>query len=183
MMDWGRYKSTNLEERNKVVKMTFLREELLFDIKDNAWVEGDVMPAEGDNVVHKKHQLQDICDDSNINRVNRLIELGMAECAEALSSLMKESVEDVTEVNDAHKDGGDFELVLAVPNDFPKTTIDVLVTYIHEYIVSRVLADRMRTMYPAAAANWEEKKETTLANIKRKVNARVGRVRRTQTPF
>ena len=67
--------------RTKTVKMTFKREELLYDIRNNAYVEGDVMQAKTE---HDRHQVQDIGEDGNIDRVTRLLDLAHAECEEAL---------------------------------------------------------------------------------------------------
>lgn len=208
--------------RTKTVKLTFKREELLYDIRNNAYVEGDVMQA---NTEHDRHQVQDICEDGNIDRVTRVLDLAHAECAEALFPYTKENVEQETEMDDtqtyvepveetdatasgtvadddehyalsddegddeftnktpASKPTGDYVIRLLVPNEYSKTTVRLIVRYIHEYMVCRVLADWLSITNPPAAANWKAKQDDALECMKEAVNFRTGRVRRTQTPF
>lgn len=218
--------------RTKTVKLTFKREELLYDIRNNAYVEGDVMQA---NTEHDRHQVQDIGEDGNIDRVTRVLDLAHAECAEALFPYTKENVEQETEMDDtptyvepvvetsteqpteegtdaaasgmvadddehyalsddegdeeftnetpSSKPTGDYVIRLLVPDEYSKTTVRLLVRYIHEYMVCRVLADWLSITNPPAAANWKAKQDDALECMKEAVNFRTGRVRRTQTPF
>lgn len=208
--------------RTKTVKMTFKREELLYDIRNNAYVEGDVMQVKTE---HDRHQVQDIGEDGNIDRVTRVLDLAHAECEEALFPYTKENVEQETEMDDTptfveptadaegtvaepegetpegetsgtvddeeeftdetpeEKPTGDYVIRLLVPDEYSKTTVRLIVRYIHEYMVCRVLADWLSITNPPAAANWKEKQDDALEGMKEAVNFRTGRVRRTQTPF
>ena len=187
--------------RTKTVKMTFKREELLYDIRNNAYVEGDVMQVKTE---HDRHQVQDIGEDGNIDRVTRVLDLAHAECEEALFPYTKENVEQETEMDDTPtyvdpveetpaeeftneitdaKPTGDYVIRLLVPDEYSKTTVRLIVRYIHEYMVCRVLADWMSITNPPATANWKEKQDEALEGMKEAVNFRTGRVRRTQTPF
>lgn len=198
--------ATGMVARTKTVKMTFKREELLYDIRNNAYVEGDVMQAKTE---HDRHQVQDIGEDGNIDRVTRLLDLAHAECEEALFPYTKEDVEQETEMDDtptyveptadaegtmadpevftddttASKPTGDYVIRLLVPDEYSKTTVRLIVRYIHEYMVCRVLSDWMSITNPPAAANWKAKQDEALEGMKEAVNFRTGRVRRTQTPF
>ena len=198
--------ATGMVARTKTVKMTFKREELLYDIRNNAYVEGDVMQAKTE---HDRHQVQDIGEDGNIDRVTRLLDLAHAECEEALFPYTKEDVEQETEMDDtptyveptadaegtvadmevftddttASKPTGDYVIRLLVPDEYSKTTVRLIVRYIHEYMVCRVLADWLSITNPPAAANWKAKQDEALEGMKEAVNFRTGRVRRTQTPF
>ena len=192
--------------RTKTVKMTFKREELLYDIRNNAYVEGDVMQAKTE---HDRHQVQDIGEDGNIDRVTRLLDLAHAECEEALFPYTKEDVDQETEMDDtptyvepaadaggtvadmemftddttASKPTGDYVIRLLVPDEYSKTTVRLIVRYIHEYMVCRVLSDWMSITNPPAAANWKAKQDEALEGMREAVNFRTGRIRRTQTPF
>lgn len=187
--------------RTKTVNLTFKREELLYDIRNNAYVEGDVMQA---NTEHDRHQVQDIGEDGNIDRVTRVLDLAHAECEEALFPYTKENVEQETEMDDTPtfveqveetpaeeftneipdaKPTGDYVIRLLVPDEYSKTTVRLIVRYIHEYMVCRVLADWLSITNPPAAANWKAKQDEALEGMKEAVNFRTGRVRRTQTPF
>lgn len=187
--------------RTKTVKLTFKREELLYDIRNNAYVEGDVMQAKTE---HDRHQVQDIGEDGNIDRVTRLLDLAHAECEEALFPYTKENVDQETEMDDTPtfvepveetpaeeftneipdaKPTGDYVIRLLVPDEYSKTTVRLIVRYIHEYMVCRVLADWLSITNPPASANWKAKQDEALEGMKEAVNFRTGRVRRTQTPF
>lgn len=190
--------------RTKTVKLTFKREELLYDIRNNAYVEGDVMQAKTE---HDRHQVQDIGEDGNIDRVTRLLDLAYAESVEALFPYTKQDVEQVTEMDnmptvvydeEPSDEGGDevftnekpeetksqdYEIQLLVPDAYSKTTVTLLVRYIHEYMVCRVLADWMSITNPPSAPRWKEKEQEMLEAMKEAVNFRTKRVRRTQTPF
>lgn len=198
--------------RTKTVKMTFKREELLYDIRNNAYVEGDVMQVKTE---HDRHQVQDIGEDGNIDRVTRVLDLAHAECEEALFPYTKENVEQESEMDDTPtyieptadvedtmagseetlaeeeftddtpvvKPTGDYVIRLLVPDEYSKTTVRLIVRYIHEYMVCRVLSDWMSITNPPAAANWKAKQDEALEGMKETVNFRTGRVRRTQTPF
>ena len=187
--------------RTKTVKMTFKREELLYDIRNNAYVEGDVMQVKTE---HDRHQVQDIGEDGNIDRVTRVLDLAHAECAEALFPYTKENMEQETEMDDTPtyvepvdetldeeftdeppdaKPTGDYVIRLLVPDEYSKTTLRLIVRYIHEYMVCRVLSDWLSITNPPAAANWKAKQDDALEGMKEAVNFRIGRVRRTQTPF
>lgn len=198
--------ATGMVARTKTVKMTFKREELLYDIRNNAYVEGDVMQAKTE---HDRHQVQDIGEDGNIDRVTRLLDLAHAECEEALFPYTKEDVEQETEMDDtptyveptadaegtvadpevftddttASKPTGDYVIRLLVPDEYSKTTVRLIVRYIHEYMVCRVLSDWMSITNPPAAANWKAKQDEALEGMREAVNFRTGRIRRTQTPF
>ena len=198
--------------RTKTVKMTFKREDLLYDIRNNAYVEGDVMQEKTE---HERHQVQDIGEDGNIDRVTRVLDLAHAECEEALFPYTKENVEQESEMDDTPtfveptadaddtmegseetlaeeeftddtpvvKPTGDYVIRLLVPDEYSKTTVRLIVRYIHEYMVCRVLSDWMSITNPPAAANWKAKQDEALEGMKEAVNFRTGRVRRTQTPF
>ena len=54
-MDENRYNSTGLTARTKTVKLLFKRSELLYDIKNYAYVEGDVMQV---NTEHSQNSIR-----------------------------------------------------------------------------------------------------------------------------
>ena len=210
-----RYISTGLTKRTKTVKLLFKRSELLYDIKNYAYVEGDVMQGKTE---HDRHQVQDIGETGNIDRVTKVLDLAYAESVEALFPYSKQEVEQETEMDNmptvvydeepaeggsdgvktpTHEDDKaegktegeanaktqDYEIQLLVPDAYSKTTVTLLVRYIHEYMVCRVMADWMSITNPTSAPKWKEKEQEMLESMKEAVNFRTKRVRRTQTPF
>ena len=172
-----------IKKRTKTVTLTFLREQLLYDIKNLAYVEGDVLP---DEAQHSKHQVQDIGEDGNIDRVTRMLDLALAHCVEALYPFSKVDVESGVVLDDTLTETPTYTVELLVPDDFSDTTAKYLEQLIHNLLVYLVLADWMsiaNVANPKSAANWAAKAQDLEDEIKSKLNARTGRVRKFQSPF
>lgn len=74
------------QDRTKTVALQFLRTELLNDLDQYGYVEGDVQRV-GDprneaeeHLRHGRHQTQDITQDGNIDIVTRHLDLALARC-------------------------------------------------------------------------------------------------------
>lgn len=163
--------------------LTFYRDQLLYDIKNLAYVEGDVLP---DEAQHSKHQVQDIGEDGNIDRVTRMLDLALAHCVEVLYPFSKADVESGLVLNDNLTETATYTVTLLVPDDFSDTTAKYLEQLIHNLLVYYVLADWMsiaNVANPKSAANWAAKAQDVEDEIKGKLNARTGRVRKFQSPF
>ncbi len=169
-----------LPERTKIVTLTFDRNALLYDISNYAYVEGDVMSEEKG---HAKHQVFDIAEDGNIDRVTRILDLAHAECVEAMYPYSKVECEEEEVRGNELIETKQYSIKLLVPDDFSKTTTTLISKLVHEYMVSRVLADWMSITNPSSQANWDEKAAKSKEEIRVRLNARCWRVRRTQTPF
>lgn len=169
-----------IKPRTKTVTLTFKREELLYDCKNLGYIEGDVMRTQDE---HDRHQVMDIGEDGNVDRVTRILDLAIAQCVEMCYPYSKLPVEDVTEMDDTLTETNAYVVQLLVPDDFSQTTVTLLERLIHELLVCRVMADWMSITKPESKANWEGKIEGLEAEILGNLNSRCGRVRRTQTPF
>jgi len=166
----------------KVVHLVFIREQLIYDIDNCSWVEGDVLRAEDE---HQRHQIQDVAQYGNIDRVTRMLDLAFAECNDILYPFTKTKLEAGTREDDTLKETEKYVMRLKVPRDFSKTTYEVLLQYIHHYMVARVIEDWMSITNPDknSAANWKRKIEEVREAIESAMNSRMGRVRRTLTPW
>ena len=176
-----RYISTNLPKRMKKVCFAHQRDELLQDIRNIAFVEGDIMQTDNE---HDKHQVMDICEDGNIERVTRVLDLAHNECVEALFPFSKKAIkEDFIGMENMYDERCTYGIRLLVPDDFSITTVSLLKNLIQEYMTSRVLADWLGITKPSSAPAWQEKADKAIEKMREAVNFRVKRVRRTQTPF
>lgn len=176
-------KGTSKPVYTKKVTLTFKRDELLYDIRNIAYVEGDVMPTTDD---HDRHQVMDIGEDGNVDRVTRVIDLALAECEELLYPYSKTNVDDTETRNDILESPKEHHIDMLVPDDFSKSTVNLLEKLIHEFLVCRVLSDWMgitNLKNPGSANNWANKIEELKDQVESTLNARMHRVRRTQTPF
>ena len=166
--------------RTKKVSLTFVRSELLYDISNIAWVEGDVMQVDDE---HARHQLIDVCEDGNVDRVTRVLNLGIARCAELLYPYSKLPVEPDTYMVDALEEPEAYTIDLLVPDDFSQTTVNYLEHLIHELLVCMVIVDWLGMTKKESKTNWQEKIEGLERAIKATLSARVGRVRKTLAPW
>jgi hypothetical protein len=169
-----------IKARTKTVTLTFKRDEILYDCKNYAYVEGDTMKTQDE---HDRHQVMDIGEDGNIDRVTRVLDLAFAECVELCYPYSKEEVEDTTAADDTLEERDAMVLRMVVPDDFSQTTVELLRRLIHELLVYKVMADWTSHTKPESEEKWAKKAGEVEEKITSSLNYRVGRVRRTLTPF
>jgi hypothetical protein len=174
---------TIMEEATKTITLQFLRSELLNDLDQYGFVEGDVQRADADHLKHGKHQTQDITQDGNINLVTRWLDLALARCREALFPYSKSPVENGTEMDDVLVDTDYYTIELVVPEDFSQTTVDYLEQQIHHLMIWWVLYYWLSITKPDAAAKWLASAQSTEEDIKGTLARRCGRTRRPIRPF
>lgn len=181
-MEFYRQQDTS-KNRKKTVTLTFMRKALLYDISNIAFVEGDVMPTDSE---HERHQVFDICQDGNIDRVTRVMDLVVAHATELLFPYSKVEIEESEAQDDVLAETETYVIELHVPEDFSKTTVTYLEKLIHDYIVYKVLEDWLvitNLKNPKSGANWGEKALVLESEIECALSARMHRVRRTLSPF
>ena len=76
--------------RTKTVSLKFKRSELLYDCANLGYVHGDTMHTDDE---HDRHQVMDIVEDGNVDRVTRILNLAMSEIREALYPYTKEEAQ------------------------------------------------------------------------------------------
>lgn len=171
----------NSQQQTKPVTLTFKRQELIYDAANYSFVEGDIMKADDE---HARHQVSDIAQKGNIDRVTRVLNLAHAECVEMLFPYTHEEIADKQEaLNDVLTSPEEYHIVLQLPNSFSFTTMKLLQNLIHEYLVCRVLADWMSITNPSSEANWERKFESLRSKITTSLVSRTGKIRRKLKPF
>lgn len=169
------------ERQTRVVPLVFKREELVYDAANYSFVEGDIIKTDDE---HARHQVFDIAQDGNINRVTRVLNLAHAECVEMLYPYTKEEIpEEQAALDDILKAPEEYPVTLTLPGDFSLTTVRLLCELIHEYLVCRVLADWMSITHPESQANWEDKVSRVKSRIQTCLMSRRGKVRRKLKPF
>lgn len=175
--------SANDKGQTVPVTLTFKREELIEDIKNYAFVEGDILTPEE---AHAKHQVQDIVEDGNVDRVTRVMDLVFDECVELLYPFTKENVEGGEVLDDTLRYETEYIISMNVPVTFSKTTLRLLERLIHEYIVYRVMYDWMgiaNIINPKSAESWRLKAEDLKARITNALSHRTKGPRRKTRPF
>lgn len=166
--------------KQKTASLLISREAVLYDIGNYAYVEGDIMES-GDD--HTRHQVFDITQDGNIDRVNRILDLAYSECVEIMYPFTKVPICGHISTDDELESEADFIYTLNVPIDFSKTTAQYLTKLLHEFMVCRVLSDWLSITKPESRENWERKMKDIAGKIKSALNHRSGALRRKQSPF
>lgn len=163
----------------RAVKLKFLRSQLLYDIKNYAFVEADVM---GEDKQHAQHVLADIAEKGNVDRVSRILAVVHAAVIELLYPWTKsEPVEE--EIDDCLWAPEEYVVELHVPSDVSRTTLHLLSRLIHEWMVYRVLADWLSITNPEAAANWAAKADATEQEIEEAKTTHKGAFTRATHPW
>lgn len=169
------------EEKKIAAKLTFWRAELLYDAGNYSYVEGDII-QEGDEC--RRHQVFDIAQEGNVDRVTRVLNAAHAECVEMLYPYTKEEIPDGQEpLDDRLREPESYGIDLSLPEGFSMTTLRMLEELLHEYLVCRVVADWMSITNPGSEAKWERKFSALRDKIRSSLLGRRGRTRRKLKPF
>lgn len=161
-------------------KLIFLREELLLDIANYAFVTADIMPVEDE---HLKHQVFDIAEDGNEELATRVLNLAHAECVENLYPYTKIPCIRDEELDDKLISPDKYEIELNLPKQFSRTTVLLLRELIHDYLVCRVLLEWMGITCPSAQPFWRERLEEISSRMKIALLGRRVPLRRGQSMF
>ena len=162
--------STNASNNSdkRVVRLKLLRNQLLYDIKNYAYVEADVM---GEEKQHAQHVLAEIGEEGNVDRVSRILAVVHTAVIEMLFPYTKtEPIEE--EIDNCLHAPEEYVVELSVPNTMSRTTMHHLSKLIHEFMVYCVLADWLSITNPQAAANWSGKAEAIKEEIEEVKNLR-----------
>lgn len=156
--------------------MSFIREELLFDIESYAFVEADITDDE-----HKKHQVFDIAQDGNEVLATRMMNLAHAECREMLYPFTKTPCEERVHT-DALVRPDRYYIVMELPESFSETTVKLLKELIHDYFLCRVLGEWCGVTKPGSREYWEDRLQRIRDKIKSALSWRSKRVRLKLSP-
>lgn len=171
----------NSQPQTKAVTLVFKRKELLYDAENYSFVEADIVKAEDK---HTRHQIFDIGQDGNVDRVTRVLNLAYSECMEMLYPYTKEEIPNEQEVlDDVLIAPEEYTMTLTLPIGFSLSTVKLLKHLIHEYMVCKVLADWMSITNPGSQISWENKVQNARIKIQTSLVSRTGKVRRKLKPF
>lgn len=161
------------ECKEKKVTLVFRREQLLYDMKNYAYVESHVMDAETE---HGKHMVADVGEEGNVDRVTRVLDLGVSMCREMLYPWAKRDI-DKTELDDTLKERTEYRIEMSVPGTLSQTTLTLIEKLVHEYLVCRGVADWMSITNAQKADTWLAKAADAESEIRTTVHSRMKRTR------
>lgn len=167
----------------KKVTLVFHRAQLLYDIKNYAYIEGHVWGGDREEIRHARHTLIEIGEEGNVDRVNRILEVVHAAAVEMLYPYTKqEPVEDEV-ICDCMWTPEEYIIEMNVPVTMSRTTSHLLSRLIHEFMVARVIYDWLSITHPETARNWLDKAMEAEEEIESIKNSRTGALRRPSHPF
>lgn len=143
------------------VVLIFDRARLLYDIRNYCYIEGDIMPEEGQ---HSRHMVQDVGEEGNVDRVTRVLDLAHADVVERLYPFTQYEIERPVQDNRLCE-RRTYGIVLLVPESFSQTTVNLLVSLIHELFVCTATADWLSITNPKKADVWRAKAEMALGRV------------------
>lgn len=155
------------------VALLFRREDLLYDIRNLSYAEGEVMDEKEQC---GRHTVQDIGEEGNVDRVTRVLDRCHAECVEMLLPWTEREI-DRDCLDDGFKERRVYGIIMKIPPGFSQTTLNLLEELVHDYMVCSVMADWLGIGNPGKAAIWKEKAEELGRGIRSKPRLRVGKLR------
>lgn len=135
------------------------QDEVLADIRSAAWLEQELHP---DLDRHRRHQMADICEAGNAERVWRVFGVAVAEIRLALASILRPEKEQAADNGLQPADDWRFCFRFSVP----PATLGYIREKIHEYLVDRAMADRAEVIIPQCAAIWSDRAAEALASLR-----------------
>lgn len=145
----------------RLVVIILKREQLLYDVGNYCYVEGDIMPEDAQ---HSRHMVQDVIQEGNVDRVNRILDLAHSDVVERLYPFTQHEIHHPV-VDDRLREKPVYGIFLSVPETYSQTTLNLLGNLIHELMVCIAMADWMSITNPPKEETWKRKVETTLARI------------------
>lgn len=168
------------EEGKRLVVLIFKRSQLLYDIENNAYIEGSVMPK--DTEAHNRHMVQDVGQEGNVDTVSRTLDLCHAQAKEMLYPYTKCEIRRA-DINNKLREPKVYGIVMCLPDYFSHTTLLLIEKLIHKYMVCKALEEWLSITHPQRSQIWREKAEETEKEIRSTMNHRRSKVRRKLHPF
>lgn len=168
------------QQQTREVILAFHRKQLLYDIKNYAYIEGHIW---GEDAQHAQHTLVDIGEEGNVDRVNRILSTVHSAVEEMLYPYTKEEIGEEEYICNGLQAPPTYYIIMNVPTTMSLTTLKYLNKQIHEYMVCRVIYDWLSITHPEKAEVWYTKVKDAEEEINSIKNHRTGVFTRPPHPF
>ena len=156
--------------------MIIREDEVLADIGSAAWMEQELHPGIDR---HRRHQMADICQRDNVERVWRVFGVTVAEIRFALITILKPPG-DLLPANELQRpECWSFTFLVRLAPD----TLSFLKEKIHECLVAAVMADRTAVIIPEASAVWRMRAAEALVALREAAASSACRPRPVRRPL
>lgn len=164
------------DARTLKVRLSFRRAELLYDIRNCAYVESHVMAADTE---HARHMVADVGEEGNVDRVTRTMDLSVSMCRELLYPWAKRDITKA-ELDDRLEERDEYVIEMAVAATVSQTTLTLVERLVHEYVVCRGVADWLSITNAAKSEAWLAKAAEAESELRTAMQSRMGRTRTRQ---
>lgn len=142
----------------KQAEIIIISREVLDDIKSAAWLESELHPEID---LHRRHEMADICEPGNIEKVWRILGVCEAEARMALRRILLS--------RERHRHQNDLvnpaSRLFVIKDPAAANAVAFLKEKIHEYFVASVMADRSAVIIPEALRPWDERKKEAMTAL------------------
>lgn len=142
-----------------MLELCIRSDEVIADIRSAAWLEQELHP-ELDR--HRRHQMADICEPDNVERVWRVLGIAIAEIRLVLLKILQPR-DDLLPANELERPS---EWRFAFRFRIAPDVMEFLKEKIHEYLVAMVMADRAAVIIPQCADIWHDRTTETLSALR-----------------
>ena len=154
----------------KKLYITLSMKELLYDVRNKAYVAGQSM-ATGENI-EAVYNMQAVDDEGNADRIARSISDALSRLKTSFSEYIAD--EDGREAGNVQETSGqNISLTLLVPSNYCFAAREDAARSMHGYIVACALSEWFSLTNKAEAASYTEQAEACLAEAHRAINRRV----------
>lgn len=134
-------------------------EEVLADIRSAAWLEQELHP-ELDR--HRRHEMADICEPDNVERVWRVLGIAVAEIRRVAVRIFRQ--EKYPAMTNGLERPEEWTFLFLFP--LPSSSVGFLREKIHEYLVASVMAERTGFIIPDAQKIWHLRASSVIEEIR-----------------
>lgn len=167
-----------LHIRKHIVIFRFKADNLLYDIKNIAFMTGDQLPEQPDEKV--RSNIQDVAEEGNVDFLRRKLELAYHEVKERLYTYLERMTFPVEIEDDDIRERHEYVMALRVPVEASESTLELVKNLIHEYLVNFTLAEWFAIVKKDEAQVYYGRCDTYIDRIK---ECMTHRIRHRQRPL
>lgn len=162
--------------------MELQKKELVYDVANTTYSFADALSVED---VHEKHNIMDVAERGNRDKLARIMDEAVEDCREVLYNLGKgyvggswyETNEWEDCVGSPVNEDEAYYLQMYAPSSFSSNSLHTLTIYAHNYIVNKSVADWLMVVYPKGAEQFRALAEDTKNKLLRAANRGSGQIR------
>ena len=160
--------------------MVLQQEELVQDIRNAAYIVADAVKTDNPD---DRARIRDIAELNNREWMFRWMDLAVGMVANFLTIWSARYDSQNTLSTDKYKEIPCYHIHMEVPKKFPENTFIYAKDLAHQYIVSRVMYEYLKHIFPDAAAVWKETMDDLEAKLREVAGKQYGMVYRPFLPI